>query len=301
MTEYGDWRLRLRLLSPLGSAMQSDTLFGHLAWQVRFAEGDEGVSRFLKPFLAGDPPFVLSDAFPRDLLPRPLGSAGLAAAATRDDYAARKRRSKAAFVSAAGFRALAQGGEPAAEPLPDPWKRVKTPHASINRITGATGDGGQFFETEAQTLECGEVDIYVRAQGAWADRVVALFRTMSRSGFGRDKSVGCGAFEVGDMAPWDGFAAPQGADGFVTLSTYMPSAADPVDGRWRLRVKRGYLGEQAGGGNPFKRPLVQIAPGAIWRGQPRPWVGRMVRDVAPGMPQAVQCGLALAVAVKWRE
>lgn len=299
MNAYSDYRLSLRLLSPLGTPMQSDTLFGHLAWQVRFAEGADGVGRFLAPFMEGRPPFVLSDAFPAGLLPRPLFPRRAAPVQDRPGYAEFKRWKKAPFVPVEGFLALVRGEAQSAPPAADPWRRAETPHAAISRSTGTTGEGGNLYQTEAIVLEGGMAEVYVRALDGWAGRVEELFRRMARTGFGKDKSVGCGAFEVAGMEPWGGFAPPGGADGFVSLSALMPAAQDPAEGRWRLRVKRGFLGEQAGAGNPFKRPLVQLAPGAVFRGAPRPWAGRMVPDVAPGMAEAVQCGYALAAACKW--
>ncbi|MBW7863927.1 MAG: hypothetical protein GX580_16235 [Candidatus Hydrogenedens sp.] len=300
-----DYRLRLRLLSPLGTPMQSDTLFGHLAWHAAHTGGEGGAAAFLAPFLAGNPPFVLSDAFPAGLLPRPLFPVPFAGVDKMDvaRFSEAKRLQKAPFVAAEDFVRLL-GAHAAVAPRGDPWVTVETPHAAMDRNTWTTTPGGQFYMTEARVLADGfdAVDIYVRelAEDA-AARVAETFRDIAQVGFGRDKSTGHGAFEVLALDPWQGFAAPEGADGFVSLSTCMPAADDPADGRWRLRVKRGYLGEMAGGGNPFKRTMLQLTPGAVFRtaGAPKAWYGRIVPDVAPGMPEAVQCGLALAAPCRW--
>jgi len=115
-------------------------------------------------------------------------------------------------------------------------------------------------------------------------------------GFGRDRSTGAGAYEVVDCQPWDGFGDLPGASGFVSLSSYCPAKDDPTAGRWRIRLKYGKLGENAGGGNPFKRPLLQLEPGAIFlTDKVRPYYGRVVSDIAPGMPQAIQNCYTLAV------
>ena len=312
MAAYSDYRLRLRLLSPLGTPMQSDMLFGHLAWQAAWRGGDEGVAAFLKPFLAGEPPFVLSDAFPAGLLPRPQFSEppSVSAAQDRREFAASKRRLKAPFVSADDFVRLLAGPADIA-PMDSPWVFVETLHARIDRSTDTTTPGGQLFATQAQSLADGYdgVDVYVRALDGWRERIMDMFAELSRTGFGRDKSAGSGAFEVVSMDTFPCFSALNDANGFVSLSTYMPKADDPTEGRWRLRVKRGYLGEMAGDGNPWKRTMIQLEPGAVFQtgGAPKPWYGRMVRDIAPGMPRdeehgkpgAVQCGLTLAVPCRW--
>mgnify|MGYP000969612559 CR=1 FL=1 len=304
MADYTDYRLRLRLLSPLGTPMQSDTLFGHLAWQAAWRGGPDGVSAYIAPFSAGEPPFLLSDAFPADRLPRPIFGAPEAdpeSTPTRRAFSASKHRLKAPFVSTEDFTRLLAGSA-AVPPAASPWITGETPHAALDRNTWTTTPGGQFYTTEALYLMDGEnaVDIYIRAREGWADRLKADFEELARIGFGRDKSTGHGAFSVESMIPWTGFAAPAGADGFVSLSTFMPAAADPVDGRWRIRVKRGYLGEMAGNGVPYKRAMIQLEPGAVFRtaSPPRPWYGRIVKNIAPGMPEAVQCGLALAAACR---
>jgi len=309
VVDYQDWRMTLRLLSPLGMPMQSDTLFGHLCWQVAFADGDEGVKAFLEPFLEGQPPFVLSDAFPAGLLPRPFLPRAFARASSPQEYADRNRWEKAAFLSVDDFLRLARGEQTPVRPVEDPWKTVETPHAAINRLIDTTGSredpAGQFYHTEALALAGdGWVQVYVRARPSWNERVLDLFQRLSLGGFGRDKSVGYGQFSVESFQPWEGFHGFEGADAFVSLSTLMPAAGDPVDGRWRLRVKRGYLGEHGGQGNPFKRPLLQLVPGAVFRvadDPPRPFYGRMVPEIAPGMAEAVQCGYALSVPCRWRE
>ncbi len=224
-------------------------------------------------------------------------------------YAARKQWEKAPFVTVESFVQFIRGQADTLTAVPDPWTTVTTPHASINRLIDTTGsretEAGQFFETEALALpEGSRVQIYLRAQAAWKDRAISLIRQLALVGFGRDKSVGYGAFAVEGIEPWPAFSSHEGADAFVTLSTFMPAPSDPAEGRWRLRIKRGFLGEHGGGGNPFKRPLVQLVPGAVFRTNGRgvrPVYGRMVPNVSPGMPEAVQNGYTLAVPCRWRE
>ncbi|MEI9479639.1 MAG: hypothetical protein WCO26_24135, partial [Deltaproteobacteria bacterium] len=69
---YTDFRFDVRPLSPGGTPWQSDTIMGLMAWAVALNEGESAIREFLEPFLAGDPPFVVSDGFPSGLLPNPL-------------------------------------------------------------------------------------------------------------------------------------------------------------------------------------------------------------------------------------
>lgn len=334
MSDYTDYKLTLELRSALGTPMQSDTLFGHLCWQVRFEEGDTGVRRFLAPFLAGEPLFVFSDAFPEGLLPRPLLPMAPAPAASTAEYATMKRWNKGAFIRESDFLALVRGENVRPEPVADLWEEHETPHAAIDRLSWTTsGEGGQFYQTYAQALRAGAVrgpdrsrplspasralqeetgqrlQIFVRCRPDAAAQFEDLVRRVSRVGFGRDKSVGAGQFEVVDFQEYAGLAGLKSPDGFVSLSTCSPAAEDPTDGFWRVRVKRGFLGESyapdsdGDNPNPFKRPLIQIEPGAVFRvttdSPVQSFYGRMVREIAPGFRAAVQCGLTLTVPCRW--
>ncbi len=156
MAAYRDWRLTLALHSPLGTPMQSDTLFGHLCWQVLLREGEAALEDFLEPFRRGEPSFVLSDAFPAGLLPRPLVRWRRAAADSPEEYAAGKRWRKAPFVRAADFQRLRADPQSDVEPVPSPWRTVTMAHAAIDRrieTTGGEDSAGRFYQTEALALE----------------------------------------------------------------------------------------------------------------------------------------------------
>lgn len=309
---YRDYRLTLRLLAPLGTPMQSDTLFGYLACHIAWTEGPGAVEAFLEPFLSGAPPFILSDAFPAGLLPRPLFPSVpepyRAARTDRHEWRLEGHVRKAAWMTVEDFLAVMRGEQRPTRPVASPWLSVETPHAAIDRSTDTTAPGGRLYTTQAAVLArsadtvSGQVEVYIRARDGWAERIAELLRAIAPAGFGRDRSVGTGAFEVVALEPFDSFGGFAGADAFVSLSTWMPASDDPTDGRWRIRIKRGFLAPGIGQGHPFKRPMIQIEPGAVFRvpaGDVRPWYGRIVRDIAPGAPEAVQCGYTLSVPARW--
>lgn len=304
MSDYSDYQITLRLRSPLGTPLQSDTLFGHLAWEVRHAEGADGIKQLLEQFQGGKPPFVFSDGFPAGLLPRPMMPMEPEETETPQKYASERRRRKADFVTTDDFQSIIAGGR-ASEPVAQqPWRAVEVPHAPIQRDTGTVGSDPGLYHTEVLALESGKhVHIYLRCLTDWVERVHHLLQRVCRVGFGKDRSMGCGELELEDIGPCGELFDLQNADGFVSLSSMTPAQEDPTEGYWNARVKYGKLGEQAGGGNPFKRPLVQFEPGAVFRcedSEPPAVCGRMVKNIAPGMPEAVQCGLALTVPCKWR-
>jgi hypothetical protein len=251
---------------------------------------------------------VLSDAFPTGLLPRPLLPRRAAWNMRLNEYVSCKRREKSPFLTTDDFRCLLRDTAADVRPMSDPWQTVTTPHAAIDRRIDTTGGGdqgsGRYYQTQAQALAGDQrVHVFLRCLLGWEQKAHDLFITLSRTGFGRDKSQGCGAFTAELFEPWSAFAPFPEANAFVSISTFMPAAGNPTAGRWRLRIKRGFLGEHAVAGNPFKHPLVQLEPGAVFRAGAegvRPFYGRLVTGIAPGMPEAVQCGYALAVPCCWK-
>jgi CRISPR-associated protein Csm4 len=291
-----DYRIAVRLRSPVGTPWHSDTIFGHLCWQVSFGAIEMEIDDFLAPFKAGNPPFILSDAFPSGLLPRPLVPSRSIKVDSVEEYAQLKRLKKAPYVTASDFLHLCRGEEMKDMPQDDPWQPIATLHASLGRNTMTTGDDGQLYSVESRYLEGGMLEIYARCQPDWVERLEKLFRSMARGGYGKDKSVGLGAFEFVNLSEFGDFRGVEDANGFISLSSMVPAKDDPADARFRLRAKYGKLGEGASP-NPFKRPLLQMEAGAFFRttGDIRDFYGRLVEDIAPGMPEAVQNCYALSV------
>lgn len=309
-----DYRITLKLRSALGSLLQSDTLFGHLCWQVAFGRwSGGGIDDFLEPFRRGEPPFVLSDGFPAGVLPKPLAwRAPRFDVLNAEVYAQTKRVGKSRFVTETDFQRICRGENPVESFLQNAYQTVEFLHAKLDRITHFTSGEGDLFQTEDivplrrvrvkdeswESRETDQIVIYARCQPGWIEIIEQLLKETARCGYGRDKSVGLGAFQVASVEPFNGFAKPPGANAFVTLSSYVPATDDPQDGCYRLRTKYGKLSEIVESGNPFKRPILQIEPGACFftGGEPKPWYGTLVEKIAPGKPEAVQCCYTLAVA-----
>lgn len=295
-----DYKIRIQLKSATGTRWQSDTIFGHLCWQVAYGALDISMEDFLKPFLDGDPPFVLSDGFPvitrneqlTSAMPRPLVKMELDEAESATEYQETKKRTKAPYFTLGDFVRVCRGEKPEDDPVEDPYRIMVVPHASLDRNTSTTkaeGEGG-FYETISEYLPPPSMlDIYLRCAEGWIEKVEILFKGIAASGFGRDKSVGLGAFEIAGIEEFDKFHSFEGANGFVSISSMVPARDDPADAHYRTRVKYGKLGDILHA-NPFKRPLLQMLPGAVFKTgeKPREYYGRMVESVAPGKPEAVQ-------------
>lgn len=298
------FRVIVKLRSPTGTPWQADTIFGHLCWVVAHRDGEEALRRFLQPFLDGSPSFLLSDGFPPGLLPRPLSLS-----LPREDdlryFQAARRLRKQTFLREDDFARAIRGESFLPENFGEELSTRVVVRAvlknQISRRTGTTQDEGSLFGFVEHWMP--EVVIYGKVQESHEEYLRGLFKELARSGYGKRKAVGYGAIDKLEFTGFKGFAVPAGADGFVTLSAFAPATKDPTDGRWRLRVKYGRLGEEfAFGPNPFKRPVVMLEPGSVFHDDSvKEFYGGMVRDVSRTHPSVVQYGYALAVAMKLAE
>ena len=307
-------RLKLRPLGVWTTPWQADSLLGSLASVWARFEGVDALRRdFLDPWLANEPPFVLSDAFPGDWLPAPANLPLMNWAP--EEY---KTVKKTAWLSSESFGQAQRGRAPAlgntnSPPIEDRFKLRN----SISRASDASADTGGLFDalySELGDSAGGRLTLYARAAPAGLDLLTRALETLGRIGYGARASVGHGAFELdGGPAPCSDLDDVPGADGFVSLSTFQPARTDPVDGCWRSFVKYGKMAPEFHSLDAvFKRPQAMLRAGACFRtdGPPRPFYGvpigadRLLSDkdreeLAARGVHPVQAAFALAVPMAW--
>jgi len=287
----------LKLHSGIHTPFQADTLFGHLCWAVAYQEGEQGIREFLKPFKDGNPPFVVSDGFPEGYLPKPLSAEFYIT-----DPTAQKEAKKREHVALSDFNLVRKGEK--FEPHPDlsePFRRITTTHNRVSRLTNTVLEDGLYSldETYAETIS-----VYLKVcDDKWKDKVARLLQEVSKSGYGGKKSIGKGQFTVEEINEFYEFETVKEPDGFVTLSNFCPAENDPTDGFYKTFVKYGKLGEEfTFCGNPFKRPLVMIRAGSVFKTSqpPKEFYGRMVQEgIAPQKPEVVQYAYAFALPIRF--
>jgi CRISPR-associated protein Csm4 len=286
-------RFRLRPLAPWGTPWQADSLFGALCWEVARAAEEKSLGALLQRFRKGPPPFVISDAFPAEVLPRPL-------CATHAGWA------NAAYISREQFIAVRHGETPAAElPRQQWWAPLREMHARIPR----DGADPVPFQTDSFTWlpEVPEAEryfsLYARAEEEWLPKLAVLLRALGRSGFGKRSATGRGAFELlGAAEPCDWLEPLPFENAFVSLSHFVPEDSDPADGWWNTLVKYPKMGsERAASSAPYKGRVVMLTPGSCFRpvGRPRRWYGRLLTGLSPAFPDALHYALAYAVGIRW--
>jgi CRISPR-associated protein Csm4 len=315
--------VRFRLI-PKGSwrtPWDADTLMSMLATAGARAHGSAWLEgELLAPWLCGRPPFVVSDACPQDLLPAP---AFLPLLTWPDEK--RKRVKKAAFLTGEQFAALQHAEQPV---LPETTGAESGFAASaacirsevrlrntLDRLTNTTGNAGSLYPLSAMSLanEFTYLSIYARVAPGKEELLRDLLGLLSEMGFGADASVGSGHFDV--VGKWDDamqLEEVQGADSWISLSTFQPAPADPVAGYWQSFVKYGKLGPDFGVEQVFKRPQWMLRAGACFRSPEsvRDWYGRLVSTEELLPPDTVEKlaargirpvhpAFALAVPMKW--
>lgn len=283
------YRFRLVPESPWRTPWQADTLSGLLCWTCARTEGDSVLrQQLIEPALAGQPPFVLSDAFPGDHLPLP---AAVRTLEVPPDL--RKPLKRANWLPAYSFRRLQAGILPGTgEMLDDPgiWEYTQLRN-TIGRASNTTSNGGGLFPTEESVLKKGirHLTVYARIIPEFRDQFERLLRELTLWGFGSDRSAGKGQFRLdGEIEPIPELDEAADADGCVALSTFQPAGGDPADGAWEAFTKYGKVGPDFGLENVFKRPLIVLRPGASFRAAlPRGWLGRAIPMPELLAPEAV--------------
>ncbi|MDR2503937.1 MAG: CRISPR-associated protein Csm7, partial [Deltaproteobacteria bacterium] len=144
------YRFTLRPLTAFGSSLAGDTLFGQLCWTLRHACGEARLTELLQGYAEGAPFAVLSDAFPCGFLPLPC----LPSSFWTHDDADRKTLKTKRWIAVEHMKkapdqwmgnalndeaAYGRTLDPSGGPY-SPCTRAQ-PHNTINRLTGATGEG----------------------------------------------------------------------------------------------------------------------------------------------------------------
>ncbi len=277
------YRVRLIPESPWLTPWQSDTLAGLLCWTCARTQGARVLEEeIIQPGLDGEPPFVLSDAFPGEWLPIPT-----AVRTATWPPAERKPVKRSRWMERGMFARLQHGQRPRLHDLIQDggvheYVQLRN---SIGRTSNTTAIGGGLYPTAETVLGADDrnrpfshLTLYIRVRQQTRDLLAELLGDLATWGFGADRSSGKGQFRIGsDLEEVDDLDGVENPTGCVVLSTFQPSSRDPTDGSWDAFTKYGKLGPDFGFDNVFKRPLIMMRPGASFvPNVSRGWVGRAI-------------------------
>jgi CRISPR-associated protein Csm4 len=291
----------------------ADTLFGHIAWFIRYYQDKDALKTFLDPFRNDKPSWLISDAFPGDLLPFPLVSPSAMAKfmePRKKEYASLKDFKKLKYITAKLFDQFRLGDEKFLEDVYTKFKadklaekegygvspKLKTAvslHNSIDRLTSTTPDSGGLYSLKEHYVgEKKHLSIYIASDDPnEVTKVIGYLKGVGEIGFGAKKSIGKGAFNVCENPKEVKWKKYEPGQKFVTLAPFVPRVGDIdlSESRYNLRLKKGKLGESFSTGNtPFaKRPIAMIEPGSLLKPDgDHSHFGRLITsedDLVPGL------------------
>ncbi|RNC67983.1 MAG: hypothetical protein ED859_11730 [Desulfuromonadales bacterium] len=319
--------------SPFRTPLQSDTLFGHICWAIRYALGEDRLVAFLHAYGPDHAPLLVSSGCPRGFLPMPvLKSITVEKEETLrekyfpkdekrlDFYRALKRLSKTRYISHRLFSdvrdnlsayeiydfCFSKGLENnpdiifSDEELPFDVS-VETWHSEKNRLTDRAAHGKLYPLEDTFFREGTAFTVYLSNECFTPNELSSILEYIAVEGYGADKSVGRGAFSYELTAGWD-LPAASDPNGYMTLSHYHPTTGETVDGYYDVSTKFGKLGGHwAAGveGGPHKKPLLMFNPGSCFKSAtPKSFYGGLIRGVH-AKPEVVHYGIALPLPVRF--
>jgi CRISPR type III-A-associated RAMP protein Csm4 len=173
-------------------------------------------------------------------------------------------------------------------------------HNAKNRLTDRVIEGKLFAKQDTFYAEGTELNIYI--EDTYLERKILseIFDFISKSGYGADKSVGCGAFEYDLLNGWD-LPEEKNPNAFINLSHYHPQKGDFNEGFYDMTTKFGKIGGHwASGvdGGPYKMPLLMVNPGSVFiLDNHKPFYGSLIPNVHK-QHDVVHYGIAMPLKVR---
>jgi CRISPR-associated protein Csm4 len=310
--------ITVELRSGLGTPLAADTLWGHIAWGIRYREGEQALEQWLKQYDSeAQPPLVISDPLPAGFWPRPSlpPSPRPTEPPTPDQATCQKAVSKVTWISHHSWQELMDNGlSPetlesalADDPNPPAPATAAMVHIGVNRLTGGTEQtGGGALFTSDQTYYPDQDPQAKHSSPArfeiWAlspeppETVKQWLNDALIAGYGRDASSGLGEIALIDITD-QALPSPNQANAGILLGPTVPANADPAGGFFNFDVRCGRLGGDFAvepGKARQKKPLRCLQRGSVVFGDSVPsWMGRLVSEVHPDDPRIRHYGLGL--------
>jgi CRISPR-associated protein Csm4 len=287
---------------PFSEIPRSDTLFGAICWGIRHSQGEETLEAVLARFADGDPPFLVSSAFPTvthpdsgerlHLLPKPRlpGPRSSDEEASDERIEALQAWKRIEYIPATLFAELARGERSGSDVVDGleasavdidgqtyerDWEFLLPaesesgrPYETETRVRNAvnrlTGaTGGNLFERESVFFAEG-AGLHVCVEGA-IDIVVEALAMLQDRGIGGGKSVGQGQFRLEGVEEVGRFPEAADAESFCTLSLCIPQSD-----RLAELVRDGYYSVETrkgvvgkSGSDIWKRRVLALAEGSV--------------------------------------
>ena len=289
------YRITITPLGPLSTIWISGTIWGHIAWAIRYVEGEASLEAWMKEQESA--PWLFSSQMPEGMLPKPLlpSITQDAQKPSLKEFGLIKEARKISYIPEDLFLDLsdnldepvllealkAELQKPTTEPLVGSTglKPLHLFHNRIDRQSGRTPEtGGLFVENSKWAENNYRFQIFIATDNDCLDRLKTLFAFVGDSGFGANASTGRGCFKFDIMEEnllfkGSGNRAMSLSHGVIT--------SDMINPRYKQHTHYGKLGGHfaAGAYSPFKYPVLMALPGATFDPCGEPPFGKLLAGV----------------------
>ena len=282
-------KITIKPTSPFITSLQSDTIFGHFAWGVRFVFGEKRLQELLSEF-EKKPFIIFSDGFEKGKLPKPFLKPYL----PKDDELkfAKEIKKKAYIEKEFLFQNIDNlSDEKIFAYFKNRLKKKKnytpcdieknirytkeedkesetkysiTQKNSINRISNIVTEGLYSIKERFFIFESFEYEVYFAYQNIGKDEIKKVFEFIAKRGFGKDKSTGKGKFDF--EIDWD-FEEKKY---FITKKNYYINLSTMFLSENMLLLYGKIITKfpKAGGyyasSEPYKNPCIMYLPGSTF-------------------------------------
>lgn len=149
------------------------------------------------------------------------------------------------------------------------WRGTEESHNTLSRLTGATTPPGRLYFTSGWDFStwCGLYAL-VHAEGGWTEVWEAALRFACDTGLGGRRGTGRASYELGKIedAQELGFVPKGNMGGWLALGRVVVPRGAGLDlsrSVYDLSLAHSRVDSGASGREVFKRPTVQLEPGAV--------------------------------------
>jgi CRISPR-associated protein Csm4 len=262
-------KITLKFTSPVGSELQSDTIFGQFAWEFRYIFGEEKLLELLSNF-EREPFLIFSDGFLENTVSMPFikpeDQKRIKEQFGDDYYIKMKYLKKAKFVKIGQWVKNKVNLFTLSDSIIEDsgFKKASFIRNSVNRISNTTKEG--LYSTQENFFEQ-NIDVYVKYDNGKISKgeILQVFESVGKFGFGRDKSTGKGRFQVENVVDNPEILNfREKSNAFISLSSGVPcDDCSVLFGK--TFTKFGKHGGDLVFGNPFKNPAILFKSGSSFQ------------------------------------
>ncbi len=311
-------KIRFKPRGLFGTNLSSDTLFGHICWSIKYIYGEDELLDMLYKFNNGKPWFLLSSGFPDGFLPKPvLPTRELKYEPNKpkkEVNEARKKMKDSKKNDLALFSDISNNQKSFNPSIQYSYNKEKfekikinnfeITRNSINRETFTVLEGYLFTDNYYWTNTGIDFISYLGVIDNKYDKKYyeKIFDYLSRTGIGKDKSIGKGLFDITieDISEEEKNLFSYKSDYFISLSHSAGADLNPLS--YHLFIKYGKVGEEfATSGQFYKKPIVFYKNGALFKGQSGDDIyGGMVKNIHTNK-DIVQYGYCFPLYINYSE